>query len=342
MEVHEQNIRKQGGAGGSSSGCWTASSCGQEERRSCPGTEGFAVVRHAMEKHHPSRGDRRPAYQAFAGTAAQAVQETKENADAHLAARRTGRGLLVRFVDWKTHGPCRPADLWHQAPSKPCVENPASTGLHSTETATSCPTTKSRGPETLARCRVAANQKGAARWSQPIAFLDESGFMLQPTVRRTWAPSGRTPILVESARHDRISAIGALSISPVRRWMDFSFQLHHANIDTSRLITFLRELHYRFRHRVVLIWDNLRAHFKTAKYFSLKHPSWFHFEYLPPYCPELNPVEDCWSYGKYGSQPNFAARDLEHLHQQTNDSLSVLRRNQSLLPAFLKHTKLQI
>jgi transposase len=170
--------------------------------------------------------------------------------------------------------------------------------------------------------------------------LDESGFMLQPTVRRTWAPSGHTPILVESARHDRISAIGALSISPIRRWMDFSFRLHHANIDTSRLIAFLRELHYRFRHRVVLIWDNLRAHFKTAKYFSLKHPSWFRFEYLPPYCPELNPVEACWSHGKHGSQPNFAARDLQHLHQQTNTSLSVLRRNQSLLPAFLKHTKL--
>lgn len=189
---------------------------------------------------------------------------------------------------------------------------------------------------------MAANQKGAARWGQPIAFLDESGFMLQPTVRRTWAPSGQTPILVESARHDRISVIGALSISPVRRRMDFSFQLHHANIDTSRLIAFLRELHYRFRHRVVLIWDNLRAHFKTAKYFSLTHPSWFRFEYLPPYCPELNPVEDCWSHGKYGSQPNFAARDLEDLHQQTNASLSILRRNQSLLPAFLKHTKLQI
>ena len=127
----------------------------------------------------------------------------------------------------------------------------------------------------MAFCRVAANKKGAARWGQPIVFLDESGFMLQPTVRRTWAPSGRTPILVESARHDRISAIGALSISPVRRWMDFSFQLHRANIDTSRLIAFLRELHYRFRYRVVLIWDNLRAHFKTAKYFSITHPSWF-------------------------------------------------------------------
>jgi transposase len=172
--------------------------------------------------------------------------------------------------------------------------------------------------------------------------LDESGFMLQPTVRRTWAPSGRTPILVESARYDRISAIGALSISPVRRWMDFAFQLHHANIDAPLLIPFLRELHHRLRRRAVLIWDNLRVHYRTAKYFEIEHPSWFCFEYLPPYCPELNPVENCWSHGKYGSQPNFAARDVDHLLQHTSASLSLLRRNQTLLPAFLKHAKLQL
>jgi len=187
---------------------------------------------------------------------------------------------------------------------------------------------------------MAADKKGAARWRQPIVFLDESGFMLQPTVRRTWAPSGQTPILIESARRDRLSAIGAFSISPVRRRMDFFFQLHDRNIDTSLLIPFLCDLHHCFRRRVVLIWDNLRAHFKTAKYFAIKHPSWFRFEPLPSYCPELNPVEGVWSYVKHGCQANFAPTDVDHLRQQTTGSLSSLRRNQNLLPRFLEHTKL--
>lgn len=124
--------------------------------------------------------------------------------------------------------------------------------------------------------------------------------------------------------------------------MDFLFELHRVNIDTPLLIAFLRDMHNRFRFRTVVIWDNLRAHFKAAKYFSIRHPSWFRFEYLPPYCPELNPVEEGWSYGKYGSQPNFAASDVDHLYDQTTESLSLLRHNQNLLPAFLKHTKLQI
>jgi transposase len=189
---------------------------------------------------------------------------------------------------------------------------------------------------------MAADKKGAARWRQPIVFLDESGFMLQPTVRRTWAPPGHTPILIESARRDRISAIGAFSISPILRRMDFPFQLHRRNIDTSLLIPFLHALHNRFRHRVVLVWDNLSAHYKTAKYFSIRHPSWFRFEYLPPYCPELNPVEGAWSYVKHGCQANFAPTDVDHLYQQTTDSLASLRCNQNLLPGFLEHTKLQI
>ena len=173
-------------------------------------------------------------------------------------------------------------------------------------------------------------------------FLDESGFMLQPTVRRSWALLGHTPVLVESARHDRLSAIGTLSISPVRRWMDFSFQLHDRNVGASLLIPFLHALHNRFRRRVVLVWDNLRAHFKAANYFWIKHPSWFRFEYLPPYCPELNPLEGAWSYVKHGCQANFAAADVDHLYSETAESLSSLRCNQNLLPAFLEHTKLQI
>ena len=122
--------------------------------------------------------------------------------------------------------------------------------------------------------------------------------------------------------------------------MDFSFQLHEGNINTSLLIPFLHDLHDRFRCRVVLIWDNLPAHFKTAKYFAIKHPSWFRFEHLPSYCPELNPVEGVWSHVKYGCQANFAPSDIDHLHQQTTDSLSSLRRNRNLLPRFLEHTKL--
>jgi hypothetical protein len=39
--------------------------------------------------------------------------------------------------------------------------------------------------------------------------------MLQPVATRTWAPRGQTPELLCTHAHDRISAISAITLSPV-------------------------------------------------------------------------------------------------------------------------------
>ena len=56
-------------------------------------------------------------------------------------------------------------------------------------------------------------------------FLDENGFMLTPTVRRTLVPRGQTPILETWDRHDRISAVSAGTVSPRRRQLGLHFRL---------------------------------------------------------------------------------------------------------------------
>src|SRR5439155_25159708 len=58
-----------------------------------------------------------------------------------------------------------------------------------------------------------------------IVFVDESGFMLAPLPRRTWAPRGCTPIIKIPEPHRRIPVIGAITISPQRRHFSFYFQL---------------------------------------------------------------------------------------------------------------------
>src|SRR5262245_60811704 len=47
-----------------------------------------------------------------------------------------------------------------------------------------------------------------------LIFLDESGFMLTPTVRRSLAPRGRPAVLSCWDRRDRISAISCITVSP--------------------------------------------------------------------------------------------------------------------------------
>jgi hypothetical protein len=49
--------------------------------------------------------------------------------------------------------------------------------------------------------------------------------MLTPTVRRTWAPQGQTPLLSCWDRRDRLSAISCITLSPQRARLKFYFTL---------------------------------------------------------------------------------------------------------------------
>jgi transposase len=81
----------------------------------------------------------------------------------------------------------------------------------------------------------AARERGAH-----LVFLDESGFMLTPTVRRTWAPRGSQPILDCWDRRDRLSAISCLTVSPKIGRLNLHFRLSPDHIDAEEVVDFSR------------------------------------------------------------------------------------------------------
>ena len=102
-----------------------------------------------------------------------------------------------------------------------------------------------------------------------IVFLDESGFMLQPVRRRTWAPRGQTPIQRVWDRHDRWSVISALTLSPNRRRIGFWFDLHDQNIKAPQLMEFLRELRRQTRRKMIVVCDRYSVHRSALKQLSV-------------------------------------------------------------------------
>jgi len=64
-----------------------------------------------------------------------------------------------------------------------------------------------------------------------IAFVDETGFMLDPTVRRTFAPRGHAPVQSIANPHARISGIGAITISPASRQLGLLYHLLADNVN---------------------------------------------------------------------------------------------------------------
>ena len=131
-----------------------------------------------------------------------------------------------------------------------------------------------------------------------MAFLDESGFLLIPTVRRTWAPRGQTPILRHRYRHDRISAISAVTVSFRRQRIGLYLHFHRENVSQVEVVLFLRYLLREIRGPIVLLWDGGSIHTgQEVREFLCRH-SRLHVEKFPPYAPELNPDENVWGHFK--------------------------------------------
>jgi hypothetical protein len=189
---------------------------------------------------------------------------------------------------------------------------------------------------------LASNQKKTSRLKGFLVFLDESGFLMAPLVRRTWSPAAQTPVLYQrSRRHKKVSVIAAICIPPARDRVFLYFRLHADVSITSFLIRdFLRCLLYRLPGPVVLLWDRLQAHRgRVIRNFIQHHPR-LHTCFLPPYAPELNPVEYVWSYLKMNPLANHAVFDLETLVDSARHYGKSLQRKDHLLRSFIKQCPL--
>jgi transposase len=174
-------------------------------------------------------------------------------------------------------------------------------------------------------------------------LLDESGFLLQPTRRRTWAPRGQTPIQRCWARHDRLSVCGALTCSPQRQRLGLYFRLHPHNIRTPDMRAFLSLLQRHLRRPLLLILDRWSVHRGAVRGLAAQRPPWLvAVAWLPPYAPELNPTEQVWNQTKYRDLANYLAEDLGALHEAVGFSLASQRYRPPLLRSYFRYAKLKL
>ncbi len=168
--------------------------------------------------------------------------------------------------------------------------------------------------------------------------------LMAPLVRRTWAPRGQTPHLHQRTQsHTKISVITALCLSPDRDQLHLYFRLHpDENINKERVRTFLQQLVRQLDAPIVLLWDRLAAHRSHVVQDFIKTTPGLYNEFLPSYAPELNPVEQVWSYLKMNPLANFTAYDVDSLGNTTRHHTRSLQHKQALLQSFVANTPLPI
>ncbi len=180
----------------------------------------------------------------------------------------------------------------------------------------------------------------AWRRSAYLVFLDESGFFLTPTVRRTLAPRGKTPVLAAWDRRDKWSAISCITLSPVAGRPGLYFDLLDHNARGSDVVAFLAEVHRRLGPLTV-IWDRNQIHSKAkvVKAWLAEHSDVV-AEDFPGYVPDLNPDEGVWGWTKYGRLANLAANDKDELWDHVVEELITVKHRPDLLRGFIQQTRL--
>lgn len=187
---------------------------------------------------------------------------------------------------------------------------------------------------------MAAGKKNARRLGAHLVFVDESGFLLIPTVRRTWSPRGQTPLLRHKTwpRH-KISVISGVSISPAKHRLGLYFALHQTNIARDQVLGFLRQLLRHLRGPVIVLWDNSKTHQGPLIRKLIENNPRLQIERLPPYAPELNPDEGVWNHSKR-ELANGQAQSASELEVQVLAALSRLRASQRCLRACVRRSGL--
>jgi transposase len=147
-----------------------------------------------------------------------------------------------------------------------------------------------------------------------IWFADESGFEGDPRPRKRWDKKGSKTRVTKNGGHLRMNVIGM--VCP-RTGQFFAIEASHSDSATfqafldeaDKMISFQRTTH-------ILIIDNATWHRRKATNWHRWQP-----KYLPPYSPDLNPIERIWLTMKARWFNNYVCKNEEKLLERLDQAI---------------------
>lgn len=121
-----------------------------------------------------------------------------------------------------------------------------------------------------------------------VWFADESRYGLQPIQRRCWTLRGVRPHKKYCTKYDWSYCYGALDV--VEGSCVF-LQTPTVNLEwTEAFLKEIKKMYPDFEH--IVVWDGAGFHPQNTEHPMV--PEGVHVMRLPPYSPELNPIEQLW------------------------------------------------
>ena len=175
---------------------------------------------------------------------------------------------------------------------------------------------------------LARVEKKARRERRTLVFIDEAGFYLLPALVRTYAPSGKTPILKVRQTYDHLSVMSGLTLTG-----KLSTLVRTEALTGVESVHFLKQMQRYLGPRLLAIWDGSPIHRgdEVKTFWADGGAPAIHLECLPPYAPDLNPDEGVWNLLKTVELRNLCCLDFDHLFHELYLAIRRLRRQPSLL-----------
>jgi len=127
-----------------------------------------------------------------------------------------------------------------------------------------------------------------------LVFVDESAANTAMTRSHAWVKKGTDPVELRPFVHwHQLTMCGAVTDAG---WLAFTTSWKTMNKE--RFTLWIRDvLAPRLRPGQIVVMDNLRAH-HAQRVKELIEARGARIKFLPPYSPDLNPIEPCWAIVK--------------------------------------------
>src|SRR5882762_6894204 len=216
----------------------------------------------SLGRRTSSRGRAGPRDPLLSGAASQVDTDPREDRQAVARRRPEGARVRDRVVDCTAAEPTHPGGVQRPAESEvPQLLAPGSR-VHPPEARTCPMRARPGGDRRLAGVRLAAHPKKARRQRAKIALIDESGLLMGPLLRRTWAPKGKTPAITQRGAHrQKVSVAAAVWLSPLRDRLGlYSHTLADGYFDNWYVTAFVEAKLKEVGGRFVVVWDGGNMH----------------------------------------------------------------------------------
>ncbi|QQC87036.1 transposase [Streptomyces alfalfae] len=181
-----------------------------------------------------------------------------------------------------------------------------------------------------------------------LVFEDEAGFLMTPPTTRTWSRRGHTPEIRVRGRSRRRLSVAALACYKTGEPSRLMYRPYpDARPDGRKSFSWkdyrhlIQTAHQQLGGPIVLVWDNLNTHLSADMRRYIADRDWLTVSPLPPYSPDLNPVEGIWSVLRRTTTAHHAFAGPADLNTAVRRGLRQLQYRPDILNGCLTGTGLR-